>query len=232
LVREAERMNEAAQNAFLKTLEEPTSRTLLVLESSSPAALLETVKSRLAAIDLQALTGEQTLEVLLSHDLERAQAETLARWCRGAPGLALKLHRRGALAMRELLAGTLAGSMQPRAAADALWKLEGSFPGKTASAKQRARARVFLDLGLEVLLDLERAAAGVPAADLAHGDLASEHPDGRRAPGSIAVRERRMDRWIQARQDVDLNLAPEGLVERALDACTPGGETGTSRSKR
>ena len=42
----ADRMNEAAQNAFLKTLEEPPPRSVLVLLTTEPQRLLETIVSR------------------------------------------------------------------------------------------------------------------------------------------------------------------------------------------
>ena len=42
----ADRMNEAAANAFLKTLEEPPARSLLILLTTEPQRLLETIVSR------------------------------------------------------------------------------------------------------------------------------------------------------------------------------------------
>ena len=42
----ADRMNDAAANAFLKTLEEPPSRSLLILLTTEPQRLLETIVSR------------------------------------------------------------------------------------------------------------------------------------------------------------------------------------------
>jgi len=52
VIRDAERMNLEAQNAFLKTLEEPPQRTLLILITSKPQALLPTVHSRMTKIQL------------------------------------------------------------------------------------------------------------------------------------------------------------------------------------
>jgi DNA polymerase-3 subunit delta' len=48
----AERMNEASQNALLKTLEEPPERTLIVLVTQQPSELLATVRSRTFFVDL------------------------------------------------------------------------------------------------------------------------------------------------------------------------------------
>ena len=46
IIAAADRMNEAASNAFLKTLEEPPARSVLVLLSTEPHRLLETILSR------------------------------------------------------------------------------------------------------------------------------------------------------------------------------------------
>lgn len=48
----ADRLNEAAANAFLKMLEEPPPRTLLLLLSDAPQALLPTIRSRCQRLDL------------------------------------------------------------------------------------------------------------------------------------------------------------------------------------
>ena len=56
---DAERMNEEAQNAFLKTLEEPPQRTLLLLISTRPQALLATVHSRITKIQLNTPNEQQ-----------------------------------------------------------------------------------------------------------------------------------------------------------------------------
>lgn len=49
---DADRLNPAATNAFLKTLEEPPARTLLLLLSANPDSLLPTVVSRCVRIPL------------------------------------------------------------------------------------------------------------------------------------------------------------------------------------
>lgn len=52
IIIDAERMNVQAQNAFLKTLEEPPDRTLLLLLTSQPGQLLTTILSRVIEIPL------------------------------------------------------------------------------------------------------------------------------------------------------------------------------------
>ncbi len=50
----ADRMNPSAQNALLKTLEEPPPRSLLILVTDAPAALLPTIRSRSQYVDVTA----------------------------------------------------------------------------------------------------------------------------------------------------------------------------------
>ncbi len=52
VILEADRMNEEAQNALLKTLEEPPPDTTLILCTANPAALLPTTRSRCQIIKL------------------------------------------------------------------------------------------------------------------------------------------------------------------------------------
>jgi DNA polymerase-3 subunit delta' len=55
---EANRMTEAAANAFLKTLEEPPPRCLLLLVTDSPQALLATIQSRCQRVTVGAGDGD------------------------------------------------------------------------------------------------------------------------------------------------------------------------------
>jgi DNA polymerase-3 subunit delta' len=57
---DAERMNEQAQNAFLKTLEEPPPQTLLLLLTCQPRQLLPTIRSRVIEIALMPPEGART----------------------------------------------------------------------------------------------------------------------------------------------------------------------------
>lgn len=52
IIQEADTMNEAAQNAFLKTLEEPPEKCLFILATGKPGALLPTIRSRCQTIPL------------------------------------------------------------------------------------------------------------------------------------------------------------------------------------
>jgi len=58
VVEQAELMNAQAQNAMLKTLEEPAGRTLIILLTDQPGLILQTVRSRSQLIRFATLDRE------------------------------------------------------------------------------------------------------------------------------------------------------------------------------
>lgn len=58
ILRYADRLNEQAANAFLKTLEEPSGQTLLLLLTDTPHALMPTIRSRCQQIVLSGARDE------------------------------------------------------------------------------------------------------------------------------------------------------------------------------
>jgi DNA polymerase III delta' subunit len=91
VVAEADRMNRDAQNAFLKTLEEPPAKTLVILLAERSASFLPTVLSRCRPVrfgNLAAATVETILEK--SHGWEKQKARQAAEISGGNLVLALK----------------------------------------------------------------------------------------------------------------------------------------------
>jgi DNA polymerase-3 subunit delta' len=84
----------AAQNAMLKTLEEPTSRTILLVTASRPEDLLPTIASRCEVILLRS-AGLEEVAVSLEKEagVTRAEAEKIARLSGGRYGLALAMQK-------------------------------------------------------------------------------------------------------------------------------------------
>jgi DNA polymerase III subunit delta' len=92
IVEDAERMNEDAQNALLKLLEEPPPRTVLVLCAGEEEALLPTVRSRCVRVRLGPVPAREIAAMLEDEVLADASAAAgLARLARGRPGLARAL---------------------------------------------------------------------------------------------------------------------------------------------
>ncbi|MFQ6371082.1 DNA polymerase III subunit delta' [Shewanella sp. YIC-542] len=88
LVLQCERMNTAAANALLKTLEEPGAATLLLLQSDHPGGLLATIVSRCQQIKVRRPSPEQ-LHLWLRQ--RHPQLNEPVAWCLPVAGGALKL---------------------------------------------------------------------------------------------------------------------------------------------
>jgi DNA polymerase III subunit delta' len=94
----ADAMNAAAANALLKTLEEPTPSTLLVLVADEPARLPATIRSRCQRIDFLVPPREVALDWLRSQGVADAVAALDAAG--GNPGMARAWAADGALKQR------------------------------------------------------------------------------------------------------------------------------------
>ena len=77
VVEAAEAMRDESQNALLKTLEEPPGFVHLILLTSEPEALLETISSRCQAVEFAPLPAE-VLEAELAGTSEAGEAEVAA----------------------------------------------------------------------------------------------------------------------------------------------------------
>ena len=90
VVEEADLMNAAAQNALLKTLEEPAARTLIVLLTDQPHALLPTIRSRCQIVRFQPLDPKIVQRELEKRKIDKSAAAAAAALTEGSLGLALK----------------------------------------------------------------------------------------------------------------------------------------------
>lgn len=91
LIDDADRLSIAAQNALLKTLEEPPGQALIVLITAAPGALLPTVRSRCQRVLCRPLSDQEVGAVLTAGGMEADEAAALAQAADGSPGRALTL---------------------------------------------------------------------------------------------------------------------------------------------
>jgi DNA polymerase-3 subunit delta' len=100
----AEAMNAAASNALLKLLEEPPSRTMLVLIATQKSALLPTIVSRCQCVGFNPISREN-MAVMLSekHDLAPQAAGILAAMANGSYSRAQAMVRSNWLKRRKWL---------------------------------------------------------------------------------------------------------------------------------
>jgi DNA polymerase III subunit delta' len=116
LIYQADRMTVAAANALLKTLEEPSADTVILLHSERIGALLPTILSRCQKITLRAPERAEALAWL--RDNASAAPATLATaldLAQGAPALALQMIDDASVARYAELAQDFAGLPGTRA---------------------------------------------------------------------------------------------------------------------
>jgi DNA polymerase III delta' subunit len=201
IVESAHRMNEDAQAALLKTLEEPPAGVTIVLCADDESRLLPTVRSRCARIRLGPV-GPRDIEAILT-DRGAADPPTAARLGRmvgGRPGVALAyayapdaLRARGELS--RILLDLLDADMADRLAA----------------------MRVAMPQALVMAADLERGATLASAASGSEGDGDDGPPvDGRRRRTNSATAARRTTRSTRAAAE-----ATEGADTDEIDPDAP-----------
>lgn len=92
IVDEAERMSHSAQNAFLKTLEEPPSESIIILLTSSPQSLLPTIRSRCQQLRFESIPIELIVEELKARrGVSAEESKLIAFLSAGSLGRALAL---------------------------------------------------------------------------------------------------------------------------------------------
>lgn len=91
IIPDAEMMTVQAQNALLKTIEEPPEYAVIMLLTSNADALLPTIQSRCVTINTKPISKEEIAGYLVSHlSMEREQAEIAAGFCQGNMGKAIR----------------------------------------------------------------------------------------------------------------------------------------------
>jgi DNA polymerase-3 subunit delta' len=168
IVNDAECLTLQAQNALLKTLEEPGGDTVLMLVAVNAAALTETILSRCQRVGFDPLPAADVVAILQAHGRSAAEAQALAAYAEGSPGQALALdpeffgQRR-----REILSGLAVAR-------------RGGFKGLADFAQELVSEEKDLVPALTVIASwyrdaLRRRALG-DDTELHNGDLAAELP--------------------------------------------------------
>ncbi len=204
LVRDAGRMNVFAQNALLKTLEEPPEGSLLLLTATSVDSLLGTVASRCLCLRLRPLKVEEVERHLRERGLGAGREAEAAAFSGGSIG--------AALAYLEVAPGKKAWEQAERLISGEPFspslrdELFASLGAKSAAADRRALARTFLTwTGLLLHRRWRDAVAGGVGAAYVPG------PDTTRAFEEVLATASR------ALRDLEANVEP-GLLLDLLEA--------------
>ncbi len=215
VIDEADALVPPAQNALLKTLEEPPSASIFLLVSSLPDALLATVRSRCPRLRFGTLTAREVADVLMrDHGLPEPEARALAADADGSVGGALAargldITEARAAAHRLLIdVGRLA---DPGRRLGVVKDLAGRAGG-TSSASERDRLATCLRAASSLLRDLSVVGASAGSALLANADM--EHDLAAMVPAWDGERTRRayaaVDRALAA---LERNASPKVVAD-------------------
>ncbi len=227
IIDEAEKMNEAAANSILKTLEEPPETSRLILVCSAPQRLLATIRSRCQTFRFRPLTHNQIIDALNRQGYEE-EAERRASFAEGSLGKALSLDLDQAVADRDRVFGLLAD-----------WRKHSSFlklyqaceiEPMRSDLKKRARVRLLLKQLQVLAQDLYFLQVGTD------GRVANQD---RLADLQELAQEVELD-WLsrflyhvaEAQKDVDRYVSPLMCFETLWLQCRPGSEMGLHAADR
>jgi DNA polymerase-3 subunit delta' len=215
LIDDADDLNEEAANCFLKTLEEPPPRSVLILIGSTADRQLPTIVSRCQVIRFAPLAPELVEELLQAEGVEDSTLRArLVRLSGGSLGMARELADPALWEFRGALLDGL--TRTPIASVDLSqkWTDFVEEAGKE-SAAQRRRARLTLRLLIDFLDDaLTVALNGLPRRGESD-DRAGMQTLARRA-GPDRLLEA-LERCLEADRQLDRNVRPALILEALMD---------------
>ena len=157
IIERADCMNENAQNALLKTLENPTGDTLFFLLTDKPGALLPTIVSRCLQLRFRCLEPEVCARVLVERGVVPERARLLAALSQGSVGRALDIDAdEEYMALRRRVTAALEGIKGPGDVARATAEL-GDVKGRESDVLE------ILELWARDLMRVQNGAAPLDA---------------------------------------------------------------------
>jgi DNA polymerase-3 subunit delta' len=200
IINDADAIVTEAQNALLKTLEEPTASSTFILVTSRPDTLLITVRSRCQRLRFGRLAPAQVANILMEkHNFTEADAHAAASLSDGSIGRALEERtvsfveaRQAALRLLQTAAATSAPAARMHGAL--------SLPGAGRGKADREALGVSLGALSSILRDLGVLSSNADVQALANADLKKPLEALRRS------------------YDGDRVLSAFACVDRALDA--------------
>ena len=216
IVDDAETLLEPAQQALLKTLEEPPLTVTILLLCDEPEALLATVRSRCQEIAVRPQPLSAIAEALVARGVAEEQASEIAVLSRGS----------AAWAVAAVSDGELLSARRDARAAAAAW-LAGSTYERLATAyrlgdqftKRRDDVIATVQMVVQLLREELLRVAGASALRQDDDRIASE--------GTLATLARALSSTLQCLSDFDANVRPRLAMEAMVLAWPSSGwETG------
>jgi DNA polymerase-3 subunit delta' len=209
IIEEADKLNESASNALLKTLEEPHPTSHQILITSRPASLLPTIRSRCQTIRFAPLAASE-IEQYLVRQKKRSgeEARLAALLSRGSLADALELNLDQYRAQRELMLDVLDALAPP---SDRIKLLRAAEDLSDAKRKDEYEPR------LEVLETLVRD-VWLLSLEASGAKLINEDVRERLARLGASVESRRAASWLARIENLRAQLAVNINRRVATDA--------------
>lgn len=209
VVEQADLMTAAAQNALLKTLEEPAGRTLIILLTIRAGDLLATVRSRCQTIPFAALDPDKVREELIRRGIGRAEAAKAAELSDGSLGVARRWIEDGLLApageVIESIDAILTGKSAARLS-DLLRKNADAYAEKVLARDELASKDSAVRTGLSIYLGVAARRIRQSLADPARQERALDAID------ALALAET----YLEANVNLSLILEQLGMSAQPI----------------
>lgn len=206
IIERADSMNESAQNALLKTLENPTGDALFFLLTDAPGALLPTIVSRCLQVRFRCLEPADCARVLIGRGVAADRAPLLAALSQGSVGRALEIDADGEyLALRGRVLEAIGNLRSPRDVAHATAKI-GDVKGREGDVLE------ILELWARDLMRVQNGAAPFEAGQI-------DRLRASRYRGSALL-----ERVVEARKMLNANLSWVNVLE-SMDFALIRGES-------
>ncbi|HTG14226.1 MAG TPA: DNA polymerase III subunit delta' [Blastocatellia bacterium] len=209
MIDEAEWLRDDAASSILKTLEEPPETSLLILLTSKPYALLETIRSRCLMLSFAPLTPAE-IESYLKRTTKQPVDEIaiIARLARGSIGRALGIDLEKYREQREIVLELLEALALAKDSTRLMAAAE--FLGRKL---ERDQFQDYLDVLNAMLSDVFHLKVGEPADSLINADAAQ-----RLQRVADAVRLEEIIEWTEKLQEILLALARNVSRQLAMES--------------
>jgi DNA polymerase-3 subunit delta' len=169
IIRDADALELASQNALLKSLEEPPPSTVFLLTTAVPGTLLPTVRSRCMRLRFGRLTEREVADVLVrDHDVPERDALAAAALADGRIGEALALGSTDVAVLRETALLLLRQAATSQAAQGRLQAAAVLASGSSKKERPREDVALVLRMMASMLRDIELLNAGGDTAVIAN----------------------------------------------------------------
>jgi DNA polymerase III subunit delta' len=215
LIDGADDLNDESANCFLKTLEEPPPRSVLILNGSSADRQLPTVVSRCQVVRFAPLPPAVVADLLREQGIGDAPLrERVARLSEGSPGFARELADPALWEFRRRLIDGLTRPDPDTVALARDWMTLAEEAGKE-SAAQRGRARLVLRLLSDFLADALALRQGTSPRRADPEDQAALRAFADRSGTEklLGLLDRCLEADMQVERRVQLVLVLEGLLD-------------------